>query len=74
MDIQSLLVSQARGTLDITEYPISMLKTVKKKLDGQMNLIGLCQNKKAIPQAEAMKRLLEKIQTELKGRNDAANL
>lgn len=73
MDIQSLLIDQAKGNLQLN-YPISMLEKIKKQLDNQMNLIGLCQNKNAIPQAEAMKSLLKKIQTELNRRNDETNV
>lgn len=74
MDIQPLLIFQTRGTLDFTIYSLSTLKDVKKKLDAQMKLIGLCQNKNAIPQSNAMKSLLKKIQTELNRRSNEANV
>lgn len=74
MDIQSLLVSQTQGTLNLPGYPTSILNTIKKTLDVQMKLIGLCQNKNAIPQANAMKSLLIKTQTELNRRKNETNV
>jgi hypothetical protein len=73
MDIQTLLIDQAKGNLRLN-YPTPMLNKAKKSLDIQMKLIGLCQNKTAIPQANAMQSLLTKIQTELNRRSDETNV
>lgn len=73
MDIQTLLIDQAQGKLRLN-CSISTLKNIKNELNAQMKLIGLCQNKNAIPQAKAMKSLLTKIQTELNRRNDETNV